>query len=431
MSDKIEKYLSVGIDVGADFSEMSIALPSFEMYGNPFKIIHRSTESLNKAVEKIKSAADKHNINVKIFMESTGVYHFALYCFLKEKGFEVYVLNPLVTHANRNYNIRKIHSDKFDSEKIAKLGLNKNLKTSDIPCDDILEIRNLLREYYSAMDMRTVYINKLKAQIRIVFPQYLQVFSKITGAASMKILEKYTLPCDILHARKSSLISLIAKASGKGAAASEKVYDKLIKAANDAAVFGHSLESNRTLIRMHIEFIKKLDEQCELLLNSIKNITEENTLSEITKQVQLLQTIPGVGFLGAVTLISEIGDFSRFKKPKQLYAYFGLDPEVKQSGNFNGTKVKISKRGSGYARKVIYLIAMQSISNNKNGVSKNSVLKDFYLEKCKTKSKMTALGAVMHKICSIVFAVLRDEKTFVLKTPQEHKLLYLKNINAA
>lgn len=44
MSDKIEKYLSVGIDVGADFSEMSIALPSFEMYGNPFKIIHRSTE---------------------------------------------------------------------------------------------------------------------------------------------------------------------------------------------------------------------------------------------------------------------------------------------------------------------------------------------------------------------------------------------------
>lgn len=77
--------------------------------------------SLNQAVQKIKSAEEAYELPVRIFMEFTGIYHVALYYFLKESGFEVFVLNPLVTHANRNCNIRKFHSDKFDSEKIARL----------------------------------------------------------------------------------------------------------------------------------------------------------------------------------------------------------------------------------------------------------------------------------------------------------------------
>lgn len=48
------------------------------------------------------------------------------------------------------------------------------------------------------------------------------------------------------------------------------------------------------------------------------------------RQIHLLQTIPGVGFLCAVTLACEIGDFHAFRRPKQLYSYFGLDPAVKK-----------------------------------------------------------------------------------------------------
>lgn len=40
--------------------------------------------------------------------------------------------------------------------------------------------------------------------------------------------------------------------------------------------------------------------------------------------------------------MKEIGNFAAFSKPKQLFAYFGLDPAVKQSGKFEGTKIKIS-----------------------------------------------------------------------------------------
>jgi len=64
------------------------------------------------------------------------------------------------------------------------------------------------------------------------------------------------------------------------------------------------------------------------------------------RNVELLDEIPGVGFLTAATLIAEIGDFSLFNSPKALTAFFGLDPSVNQSGKFNGDRNKISKRGT-------------------------------------------------------------------------------------
>ena len=66
------------------------------------------------------------------------------------------------------------------------------------------------------------------------------------------------------------------------------------------------------------------------------------------------------------------------------------------------------------------MLALQSVSLRKNGEPKNPVLRAYYLEKCKTKAKMTALGAIIHKLCNIIFAVLRDETPFVLISPLEH-----------
>ena len=132
-----------------------------------------------------------------------------------------------------------------------------------------------------------------------------------------------------------------------------------------------------------------------------------------------------------MTIVCEIGNFSAFRRPKQLYSYFGLDPAVRQSGNSAGVGLKISKRGSSYARRCFYVLALQSVSLRVNGEPKNPVLRSYYQEKCKCKSKMTALGAVMHKLCNIVFAILRDETPFMLISPQEHRQKYLAISNAA
>ena len=143
------EFLSVGIDVGADFSLLAFALPSQELLGKPYKIIHSSQRSLNGAVEKIKTLSQKYQLPARVFMESTGIYHYPLYHKMKDAGFDVFVLNPLVTHAGRDLNVRNIHNDKYDSQKIALLGLRSGLKTSLIPSDQVISMKVILREYYA------------------------------------------------------------------------------------------------------------------------------------------------------------------------------------------------------------------------------------------------------------------------------------------
>ena len=111
MSNKVifnldELFISVGIDVGADFSWMSIALPNQQFVGKPYKILHNSIDSLTTAVSKIKEAEELYSLESRIFLESTGIYHYPLFCYLRDKGFNCSVINPIITKNSTNINIR-------------------------------------------------------------------------------------------------------------------------------------------------------------------------------------------------------------------------------------------------------------------------------------------------------------------------------------
>ncbi|WMJ24010.1 IS110 family transposase [Paludicola sp. MB14-C6] len=424
-------FISVGIDVGADFSFMSIALPNQTFWGKPFKITHSNLNSLDKAILTIKEAEELNSLKARIFLESTGIYHYPLFCYLRDKGFDVSVINPIITKSSTNINIRKVHNDKFDSKKLALVALKPDLKTSVIPSNLVLDLRNLTREYYNLVDCRSAYVNKLQGELRVSFPQYISIFSKLTVETSLVLLEKYTSPQAFLSARKSSVIKLIMTTARFGVAYAEDKYKRIIEAAKSATAFGYAVPSNFTLIKLYISFIRKYNEEIESVLNLMYKLVDNHSDETFVKQIHLLESIKGSGFLSAVTVMCEIGDFSVFKSPKQLFAYFGLDPAVKQSGKFIGTDVKMSKRGSRIARRAIHTIALVSIGLTRKGDANNPVLRDYYLSKCQSKPKMVALGAVMHKVCNIIFAVLRDEKEFSIITPQQHKLNFLNSTSLA
>lgn len=146
------------------------------------------------------------------------------------------------------------------------------------------------------MDKRSAYVNKLQSELRMVFPQYLKIFSKITTNTALTLLERYISP------------------------------DAFLSAANDAKTFGHCIRSNFKRIRLYISFIRKYDEEISLLLSDIHEIVDANEATDFEKQIYLIESFKGAGFLSAVHLMGEIGDFSAFNSPKQLFAYFGLDP---------------------------------------------------------------------------------------------------------
>ena len=63
---------------------------------------------------------------------------------------------------------------------------------------------------------------------------------------------------------------------------------------------------------------------------------------------------------------------------------------------------------------------VNAVFRHANAPAANPVLSGYYEKKCKTKPAKVALAASMHKLIFIIFAVLRDQKPFELRTPEQH-----------
>ena len=414
-------YLSVGFDVGADFTWMSIMLPNGILTGKPFKIIHSDPQSRELAITKIKEAQEMYSLESRCFLESTGIYHIPLLCFLRDKGFDCSVINPIITKNSTNLNIRKLHNDKFDSKKAAKVGLDASLKTSIVPEDSVIDLRNLVRDYYYFKDLQSSIVLKLNAELKVSFPSYLNVFSKVTTRTSLRLLEAYPFAADMLAAPKDQLVGIIRSTARFGEKYALAKYDAIRAAAEDAGRFGRSLPSSVLRIRLYIDSYREYQKHLDDILAKLHLAVDQLQGQPLYERIALLQSLRGVGFLSAVVLIAEMGSFDLFPSPKKFFAYFGLDPGVNDSGKLKGDRVHMSKRGSRLARRILHMIAVNNLKMDKGTKTPvNPVVYDYYVRKCASKKKMVAVGAVMHKICNIIFAMLRDNKPFELITPEEH-----------
>ena len=92
-------YISVGIDVLSAISFMSIVDLQECVILKQFKIIHNNLDSLARAISAINKAEESDSLKSRTFLESTGIYHFPLFCYLIESGFGVFVINPHITHS--------------------------------------------------------------------------------------------------------------------------------------------------------------------------------------------------------------------------------------------------------------------------------------------------------------------------------------------
>ena len=82
-------------------------------------------------------------------------------------------------------------------------------------------------------------------------------------------------------------------------------------------------------------------------------------------------------------------------------------PTVKQSGDFSGTRMKMSKRGSPYLRRAIWLASTVA-------AFKDPAIHALYERKrAEGKDHMTVIGHICRKMISIIFAVLRDNTPYV------------------
>lgn len=247
------------------------------------------------------------------------------------------------------------------------------------------------------------------------------MFSDVGGVSSRAVLRRWPVPDILLAVSMDEIAEFIGKASSKGHKFGAEKAVKLRNAAESAHVIGVRSASNASLIENMLDIIEELLSAVGRVEGEIKALVKQEP--GFDEDVKLLCSIPGIGFNSAVVIVAEMGDISLFRKPKQLAAYFGLDPGEKQSGTFKGRKNKLSKRGSPQVRAVLHMAAVSSVSRNRDGTYKNPVLAEYYEKKCMEKPKNVARVAVMRKLSNIIYAVLRDRKPFEFRTPQEHMRL--------
>jgi len=416
-------YLPVaGIDVGKRFSEMAVLSPTNEVVAR-IKIFHDTSSSIDKAIELLHKVEKDFAVRPVVVMESTGHYHKILFRALVKAGFGSSVVNPIQTDSIKNLGIRKVKNDKVDARRIALLYRFQELKTTNIPDDELDCLRSLCRQYFNLSDELTAYKNRLIGVVDQLMLNFADVFKDVCSLTAFAILEKYPTPAQILKADRKSLIELIQKTSRKNVKWATKKYELLLSKAKDFEPLSISTSANLAMLKVYISMVKSLGEALKNVLTAIYELLaadESKDLPMLSMTIGLLCSIPGIGLITAATILAEIGDFSAFSKPDKLTAYFGIDPSVKQSGQFEGTQNKMSKRGSRLLRRVLFTTALANVRKKRNGKEHNPVLYDFYRKKCISKVKKVALGAVMHKLVFVIFAVLRDKKPFELRTPEEH-----------
>ena len=387
----------VGIDIGKNHHEASIVSPEGKQIGRSlrFTTTHKGADSLMSFIFK-----NIGNSPCVFGMEATGHYWYPIYSFIKAKGYTIYVINPIQSDSLRKMYIRQTKNDSIDSFLIAEVIRFGQFGTTSMADENILAMRQLCRYRDSVISSRTEIKLRIGTIMEQIFPEYEKQFSSLWVSTSMGILEKYLTPENIENAPIDELFEIIKDKSHnkltmkKAISIREAAADTFgIKIAQDA----FSFQLKQLIDRMNF-----LDKQIEALDCQILEYYEKFDC--------YLHTIPGIGMIAAATILAEIGDINRFKSSSALVAFAGIDPTVRQSGEFSSTHNHMSKRGSPYLRHAIFLAATTCSFHN-------SPLNAYYKKKREQgKHHLTATGAVARKLTTVIYAVLRDGKPYEPKS---------------
>lgn len=126
--------------------------------------------------------------------------------------------------------------------------------------------------------------------------------------------------------------------------------------------------------------------------------------AKTSPQARRLQTIPGVGWFGALLILAEVGDIHRFTDPKQLVSYAGLAPSVHASGGHTRYG-RITKQGSPWLRWILVEAAVQA-------GRRPGELRDRYLKLARRKDGKTARVAVARHLAKVAYFLLSRDDTY-------------------
>lgn len=314
-----------------------------------------------------------------IAMESTGVYWRPVYNLLEGEDCTVILVNAQHIKA-----VPGRKTDVKDAEWIADLLRHGLLRASFIPPAPIRTLRELTRYRKSLMKDRTQEVNRLH---------------KVLETANLKLGMVAT---DILGVSGRDMIEAMMGGEQDPEVLADLARGKLRKKLPELrrALEGRLLAHQRVLIGQILAHIDFLEGSIERLQAEI-----DQALAPFEGEMELLQTIPGVGQTVAAAIVAEIGvDMERFPSAKHLAKWAGLCPGNRTSG---GKRLGGKPAGGDTWLKAALGEAAWAVAR-----SRGNYLSAQFHRICKRRGKYKAIVAVAHSILVIAYSVLKNKRPY-------------------
>ena len=387
------------IYAGVDIAKVDHVIGAVDETGaeaaRPMKF-KNSEAGFERCIAWLESVAESED-DVFVGMEATGHYWKACFAYLMAAGYRVCVVNPMQVHAMRKLkSLSGVKNDRIDSWLIAETLRQGDYDETRLATDEVQALKQLTRYHQGLKQELAAVKTQAVCVLDAYFPEYAALFSDMFGAASLKVLAECPTPSEVARKRASSIAKLLSEGS-RGRLGDAKAAE--VKAAAKSSV-GIRLGEEAASFQ-----IRTMVSQVEFLNATIAKV-EKEVASLLAKVEPDITTIPGVSTTTGAQIVAEIGDVKRFRNAASIVKYAGLNSGVDESGKYSAGGVPITKHGSSYLRRSLWLAANRARQYDPR-------LKEYY-DKLRRKGKphRVAVTAVARKLCHVVYAVMRDGKPY-------------------
>jgi transposase len=266
----------------------------------------RSFDSFTENIEELRDWLKLHGIT-HVAMESTGVYWKPVFNILEE-GFEVILVN-----ARHIKNVPGRKTDKKDSKWITKLLLSGLLRGSFIPPKHTRELRDLTRYRRKMVGYIASEKNRLQKILEDANIKLSSVVSNMSGATATKIVSA-------MIGGQEDVGELVKLRHGKLACSKEDLA---------SALKGHLSEHHKFML---VTIRSCIEDRRAVIAELDARIHGHLRANEQTLDMELLQTIPGVGKDAAAGILAEIGsNMDQFPNERHLASWAGMSPGNNES----------------------------------------------------------------------------------------------------
>lgn len=289
----MKKITYVGLDVHKN--SIAVALADSKKYSRArsYGNIVNKLDSIDKLVRKLQSLGNELK-----FVYEAGPCGYTIYRHLKSKGLHCKVVAPSLIPKKSG---DRIKTDRRDAVNLARLFRAGELTSIYVPTEEDEAMRDLVR---ARADIKNI---ERSAQQRL-----------------MAFLLRHGIYYD-----------------GK------RRWTKLYMDWLSEIKVDHPAQ--QIVLQEYIDTVKECKKRIDRITDQIKSLAYEWSRAPYVKAYQAMR---GVSLISAVTVVSEIGDMSRFRNPKELMAYLGLVPSEHSSGD-TVRRGNITKTGNSHVRRVL------------------------------------------------------------------------------